>query len=231
MPPKRNHITIEELLGPLNDIERKNAPSLLFFAGDPGLMEAGPRVSIIGSRKASAHGLNNARGLAAWLVRQGAVVVSGLADGVDAAAHKGAIDARGKTIAVIGTPLDKVYPAKNRQLQTRLMRAHLVLSQFPSGHAVHPRNFPMRNRTMALLSHATIIVEAADDSGALHQGWEALRLGRPLFVLERLTKDPKLSWPAKFLHYGALALQPTHLEAMSEYLPEHGRADLVPIDR
>ncbi|HEY6359354.1 MAG TPA: DNA-processing protein DprA, partial [Vicinamibacterales bacterium] len=174
MTPRRNHIAIEELLGPLNDVERKNAPRQLFFAGHLGLMEAGPRVSIIGSRKASAHGLNNARGLAAWLVRQGAVVVSGLADGVDAAAHKGAIDARGRTIAVIGTPLDKVYPAKNRQLQTRLMRAHLVLSQFPSGHAVHPKNFPIRNRTMALLSHATIIVEAADDSGALHQGWEAL---------------------------------------------------------
>jgi len=230
MNPKRRDIAIEELLGPLNDVERKNAPQRLFFAGHLDLMEAGPRVSIIGSRKASKQGLNNARGLAAWLVRRRAVVVSGLADGIDAAAHKGAIEAGGRTIAVIGTPLDKVYPAKNRQLQTRLMNAHLVLSQFPPGAVVHPRNFPIRNRTMALLSHATIIVEAADDSGALHQGWEALRLGRPLFVLERLMNDPKLSWPAKFVHYGALILQPTHLEAMSEYLPEHGRADLVPVD-
>src|ERR1700683_2982297 len=114
MTPRRNHIAIEELLGPLNDVERKNAPSQLFFAGHLDLMEAGPRVSIIGSRKTSGprphHDprLRAARGLAAGLVRKGAVVVSGLADGVDAAAHKGAIDARGKTMAVIGTPLDKV---------------------------------------------------------------------------------------------------------------------------
>jgi len=64
----------------------------------------------------------------------------------------------------------------------------------------------------------------------LHQGWEALRLGRPLFVLERLVNDPKLSWPAQFMHYGALSLSPDQLEAITEFLPEHGRADLATID-
>jgi len=149
---------------------------------------------------------------------------------VDAAAHKGAIEARGKTIAVIGTPLDKVYPAKNRQLQTRLMRAHLVLSQFPSGHAVHPKNFPMRNRTMALLSHATIIVEAADDSGALHQGGK--RFAWVGLVRARAPDERPQAFVAREVRpLWRACLQPTHLEAMSEYLPEHGRADLVPIDR
>jgi DNA processing protein len=222
--------TIEDLLGPLNEVERKNAPKALFFAGDLGLLDAGPRVSIVGSRKASARGLNNARGLAAWLVRRGAVVVSGLAEGIDAAAHQGAIDAGGRTIGVIGTPLNQSYPPKNRQLQALLASEHLVLSQFADGSPVQPKNFPIRNRTMALISHATIIVEAADKSGSLHQGWEALRLGRPLFVLERLMNDPSLSWPKELAHYGALSLDPDGLEAITEYLPEHGRADLAHIE-
>lgn len=223
--------TIEDLLGALNDVERKNAPKKIFYAGDPSLLEAGPRVSLVGSRKASARGLNNARGLAAWLVRRGAVVVSGLAEGIDAAAHQGAIDAGGKTIGVIGTPLDQFYPAKNRALQTRLMKDFLVLSQFESGYPVHPKNFPIRNRTMALVSHATIIVEAQDKSGSLHQGWEALRLGRPLFVLDRLMSDPDLKWPKELAEYGALSLSPERLEDISDYIPEHGRsADLAELD-
>jgi DNA processing protein len=230
MSAQQTQTTIEELLGTLNEVERKNAPKELFYAGDLRLLEIGPRVSIVGSRKASERGLKNARGLAAWLVRRGAVIVSGLADGVDAAAHQGAIDAGGKTIGVIGTPLDQSYPAKNRALQARLMAEHLVLSQFAPGYPVQLKNFPIRNRTMALISHATLIVEAGDKSGTLHQGWEALRLGRPLFVFDRLMNDPALSWPKEFAHYGALSLAPDRLEAISEYLPEHGRADLAHID-
>jgi DNA processing protein len=222
--------TVEALIGPLNDVEQKNAPKLLFFAGDVSLLEAGPRVSIVGSRKASSRGLDNARRLAGWLVRHGAVVLSGLAEGIDAAAHRGAIDAGGKTIGVIGTPLDQFYPSRNRALQALLMREHLVLSQFATGAPIQPRNFPIRNRTMALISHATIIVEAADKSGSLHQGWEALRLGRPLFVIERLMNDPSLTWPAQLAHYGALPLVPKDIEAIAEYLPEYGRADLAHID-
>ena len=230
MNDQETRTTIEDLLGPLNEVERKNAPKELFFAGDLSILDAGPRVSIVGSRKASARGLNNARGLAAWLVRRRAVVVSGLAEGIDTAAHQGAIDAGGKTLGVLGTPLEKFYPAKNRALQTLLMKEHLALSQFASVYPVNPRNFPIRNRTMALISHATIIVEAADKSGSLHQGWEALRLGRPLFVLARSMNDPALSWPKELAHYGAVPLEPEHLETISEYLPEHGRADLAQLE-
>ena len=87
----QNPRSIEDLIGPLNDVERKNAPKLLYFAGDLRLLDAGPRVSIVGSRKASARGLKTARDLAGWLIRRGAVVVSGLADGIDASAHHGAL--------------------------------------------------------------------------------------------------------------------------------------------
>lgn len=85
----------------------------------------------------------------------------------------------------------------------------------------------MRNRTMALISHATIIVEAADKSGSLHQGWDALRLGRPLFILESLLENPALSWPREMVGYGAIALRVDEREPISEYLPEHGRANLA----
>ncbi len=215
----------EELLGLLNDVERKNAPKRLFVAGDTSLLRGGPRVSIVGSRKASARGLSDARSLAQALVGRGAVVVSGLAEGIDTAAHEGAIAAGGRTVAVLGTPLDEFFPAKNRALQERIMREHLAVSQFASGVPSRPGNFPMRNRTMALLSDATVIVEAGEKSGSLHQGWEALRLGRPLFLFESLLRESSPSWSAEMERYGAQAYVPGGLDSLVEFLPERSRAE------
>ena len=213
----------EELLGPLNEVEKKNAPRHLFVAGDRSLLHAGPRVSIVGSRKASPEGLAAASRLSESVVTRGAVVVSGLAEGIDTAAHESALDFRGRTIAVLGTPLDEFFPAKNRALQERIMREHLAVSQFAAGVPSRPGNFPMRNRTMALLSDATVIVEAGEQSGSLHQGWEALRLGRPLFLLESLIRDPVLSWAREMEGYGAQALVLENLELLFELLPERAR--------
>jgi DNA processing protein len=131
-----------------------------------------------------------------------------------------AIAAGGRTIAVLGTPLADAYPAKNRALQQRIMREHLAVSQFAPGVPTRPANFPIRNRTMALLSDATIIVEASEKSGSLHQGWEALRLGRPLFVLRSQFDDPELLWPRELERYGAQPLDLNDLEALVEALPE-----------
>jgi DNA processing protein len=215
----------EELLGPLNEVEKKNAPPHLFVAGDVSLLRKSPRVSIVGSRRASAGGLAEARTLAAKLVSRGAVVVSGLAEGIDSAAHEEAIRSGGRTIAVLGTPLDEVFPTKNRALQERIMREHLAVSQFASGVPSQRGNFPMRNRTMALLSDATVIVEAGEKSGSLHQGWEALRLGRPLFLGESVFGDSALSWPKEMQHYGAQAIALGNLELLFELLPEGGRGE------
>ena len=99
-------------------------------------------------------------------------------------AHTAALDEGGHTIAVLGTPLDQVYPKVNAGLQRRIAERDLLVSQFPSGMKVTPKNFPIRSRTMALLSDATVIVEAGERSGTLHQGWEALRLGRLPFLME-----------------------------------------------
>jgi len=212
----------EELLGPLNDVERKFAPARLYAAGDHGILQAGPRVSVIGSRKASPTGLSHAGQIAETLVARGMVIVSGLAEGIDTVAHQAALSRGGKTIAVLGTPLDQCYPAQNRQLQDRIMREQLAISQFAPGSVVGKGNFPMRNRTMALISHASIIVEAGDTSGSLHQGWEALRLGRPLVILSAVAEDARLTWPAKMVEYGALVLPPTQLDDVLDLLPSPG---------
>jgi DNA processing protein len=157
------------------------------------------------------------------LGERGVIVVSGLAEGIDTAAHETAIASGGRTVAVLGTPLDKAYPAKNRVLQDRIMADHLAVSQFPAGSPSQPRNFPMRNRTMALISDATVIVEAKDGSGTIHQGWEALRLGRPLFLMESLAKDASVSWPKEMLGYGAEVLSRENVDLLLELLPEGNR--------
>ncbi|MEB2283556.1 MAG: DNA processing protein DprA [Polyangiaceae bacterium UTPRO1] len=217
----------EELLGPLNEVERKNAPRRLFVAGDVGLLRAGPRVSVVGSRKVSAEGLARTRALTKALVKRGMVVVSGLAEGVDTAAHETAIVEGGRTIAVIATSLDEAYPAKNRVLQERLKGEHFVVSQFPPGSPVQPKNFPIRNRTMALISDATVIVEAGEKSGTLHQGWEALRLGRLLFLMESVANDPSLAWAKEMMRYGAQVLSRENLELVLEGMPELARGEPV----
>lgn len=212
--------TPEELLGPLNEVEKKNAPERLFVAGDLELLKSGPRVSIIGTRQPSTEGVKRATQLARTLVERYVTVVSGLAEGIDTAAHQGAMKAKGHTIAVLGTPLDQTYPKSNLELQKEIIQGHLAISQFPSGYPVRPASFPMRNRTMALISHATVIVEAGEGSGTLHQGWEALRLGRPLFLMESLFKNPKLKWPGEMVSYGAQALTRQTLDFLFEALPQ-----------
>jgi len=199
--------SLEQLVGPLNDVEKKFAPKKLYVAGQLPIPLPSPRVAVIGSRKASPQGLYAASNITKTLTQHKVVVVSGLAEGIDTMAHKVAIEEGGHTIAVLGTPLDQVYPRRNLQLQEIIMRHHLVISQFPIGYPVQPKNFVIRNRTMALISNASIIVEAGDGSGSLHQGWEALRLGRPLFICSTIMHDPSLKWPKKMEMYGAMELR------------------------
>lgn len=199
-------LSAEAALGPLSDLERRNAPDFLDCLGDHTLLGRFPKVSVVGARKASDDGLRRARRLCRILVQHGSVIVSGMALGVDAEAHRTAIDEGGSTIAVLGSPLDNIHPASNRMLFERIAREHLAVSQFGSGHPILRTNFPRRNRTMALLSDASVIVEASDGSGSLSQGWEALRLGRPLFLMRSVVERVGLAWPNEMLTYGARVL-------------------------
>lgn len=200
-------ITVEGLLGrPLNDVEKKFSPTNLYVKGSIQIPLPRPRVSIVGSRKASPEGLRDSATIAKKLVKKEVVIVSGLAEGIDTAAHEATIATGGRTIAVLGTPLNKTYPLKNFKLQQEIMYNHLAISQFPIGYVTQPKDFVVRNRTMALISDATIIVEAQDTSGSLHQGWEALRLGRSLYIWKSIMNNNQVTWPQKMLQYGAMEL-------------------------
>lgn len=198
--------TVEDLYGPLNDVERKNAPPRLWLQGDDDLLRQGQRVAVVGSRSPSAAGQQRAAQLARKLVGEEITVVSGLALGIDTVAHRTTIAAGGRTIAVLGTPLEEYQPRRNAGLQEQIGREHLLVSQFQPGHPTLRSNFPRRNRTMALICHASVIVEAGESSGTLSQGWEALRLGRPLFLLKSVVENPDLGWPREMLQYGAFVL-------------------------
>ena len=169
-PPNISTLTPEELLGPLNDVEQRYAPKTLHVAGIQTFPLPKPRVAIVGSRKASSNAIKAATSIAKTLVKNGVIIVSGLAEGIDTAAHVAAIGNQGRTVAVLGTPLDRTFPAKNHTLQQAIMRHHWAVSQFPSGHPTTPKDFILRNRTMALIANASIIIEAGETSGSLHQG-------------------------------------------------------------
>lgn len=213
-----------ELLGFLNQIEKKYAPESLYLVGDASLVQQGPKVAVVGSRNASKQGLSRARRLVKRLVDHEVVVVSGLAFGIDTVAHQAAIEFGGRTITVLGTPLDSPSPKENAGLFDQICQNHLAVSQFQVGRPTQRGDFPMRNRTMALLSDATIIVEAGPKSGTEHQGWEAIRLGRELFLLESLVLKG-YEWPNKLIEYGAQVLRDDNVDSVIESLPSAVFAD------
>jgi DNA protecting protein DprA len=170
----------------------------VFYAGELDLLDA-PTVSIVGTREVSDAGWKRASQLARELAKSGFTIVSGLAKGVDTAALTSAISNGGRVAAVIGTPLDKAYPAENWELQQQIYAHHLLMSPFKEGDRVFKSNFPVRNRVMAAVSDATVIIEASDTSGTLHQAAECVSLGRWLFIAKSVVADTSLKWPKKFL--------------------------------
>jgi DNA processing protein len=173
-------------------------PPFLFLRGDSSLFRM-PIVSIVGTRNPSPEGIQRARKLAILLKEKGIVVASGLAKGIDRSAHVGALQVGGRTIAVIGTPLNVYYPKENAKLQETIAQTNLLVSQFPFSHPVREYTFPIRNYTMSGISLATVIVEAKQGSGALYQAQDALKQGRSLFIMKHLFSEPGLEWPKKFV--------------------------------
>ncbi len=141
------------------------------------------------------------------VVKVGGVVVSGLARGVDAHAHRAAIQSGGKTIAVLGTPIDQFAVADLASLQSEIGREHLLVSQFASGSVVDRSFFPRRNRTMAVIAQASIIVHARAGSGTLHHAREAIRLGRPTFIVAAAYNTMSEAWAAELFAAGARQLE------------------------
>lgn len=169
----------------------------IWYSGDIDILKR-PAVSVVGAREVTADGAARARRIARQLAEGGVTIVSGLAAGVDTHALNSAIAAGGKVAAVIGTPITQAYPAENARLQEMIYRDHLLVSQFSEGSRVFRTNFPARNRLMASLSLGTVIIEASDSSGTLHQAAECTRLNRWLFVLRSVVDDNSLTWPKRF---------------------------------
>lgn len=209
----------QEYYNNLTEVEKKNSPKELFYSGDFSLLESGRRIAVVGSRKVSELGIKRTEVITKFLVEKGIVVTSGLAEGVDTVAHTTAIKYGGRTIAVLGTPLNKCFPAGNCELQEEIGKHHLLISQFQENYPVFPKNFPIRNKTMALISDATIIIEAAKNSGTRHQGWEALRLGRSLYIMENIIKDTSVTWAKEMLNYGAQVLTRENFAEIIEDTP------------
>jgi len=163
--------------------EISNPPLVLYVKGDLSLFSK-HSISIVGSRKCTEYGQTVAQKFAASFAQAGIMVVSGLALGIDSAAHSGAINAKGKTLAVIGSGLDKIYPASNKRLAEKIFNGYgAVISEFPFGTEPKPFNFPFRNRIISGLSYATIVVEAAKKSGSLITARLAAEQGRDVFAV------------------------------------------------
>jgi len=169
--------------------ELASPPTALFLHGDPDLLSL-PQIAIVGSRNPSTGGRRNAMEFAAHLAHAGLVIASGLATGIDAAAHRGALDADGFTLAVTGTGLDRVYPAHNRALAHDIAMNGLLVSEFPTGTPPLPANFPRRNRILAGLALGTLVVEAALRSGSLITARLAAEAGREVFAIPGSIHNP-----------------------------------------
>jgi DNA processing protein len=185
--------------------EAADAPWALVGRGDPSLLaglEPSGAVTVVGARRATSYGREVARELGQGLAAAGVTVISGLAFGVDACAHRGALDA-GATIAVLGCGPDIAYPAAHRSLWRRITEEGLVVSELPPGAAAWRSNFPARNRLMAALAGMTVVVEAAMGSGSLVTGSLALDLGRDLGAVPGPVTSRASAGPNRLLAQGA----------------------------
>jgi DNA processing protein len=165
-------------------------PLALFALGDPDLLQL-PMLTIVGTRHPTPGGALNARAFARDLAGRGLPIASGLALGIDAEAHRGALEAKGLTVAVVGTGVDRVYPARHRELAHAIVDGGgLIISELPLGTPPHPGQFPRRNRILAALGLGTLVVEAAPRSGSLITARLAGELGREVFAIPGSIHNP-----------------------------------------
>lgn len=217
-----------ERLGALAD-----APLALFLRGDADWL-ACPLLAVVGSRNATRGGVEVARDFAADLAERGLVIVSGLAVGIDAAAHRGALEVGGGTLAVCGTGLDRVYPAAHAELAERIATAGLLLSELPPGTPPRRRHFPRRNRLIAALALGTLVVEASLASGSLITARLAAECGAEVFAIPGSIMAPTKRGCHRLIRDGAKLVESSAdvLEELAPALAAAGvalAAGLVPM--
>jgi DNA processing protein len=217
-------------------------PPLLFVHGNPDLLNT-PQLAMVGSRNPSASGRQTAQDFARHLARAGLTITSGLALGIDAASHQGALDVGGTTIAVTGTGLDRVYPARHRELAHRITETGIMLSEFPPGTPPRPGNFPRRNRIISGLSVGTLVVEAAKQSGSLITARMAAEQGREIFAIPGSIHNPLVRGCHALIRQGAKLVETASdiieelgamlgsLERPDQPLPESGESGTEPVQQ
>ncbi len=192
-------------------------PIALFVRGDATLLSE-PQLAMVGSRNPSVEGRRNAEEFAEYLAKCGLVITSGMALGIDAASHKGALKG-GKTVAVWGTGLDKAYPPRNRELAEEIIAKGVVVSEFPPGTPPLPTHFPRRNRIISGLAVGTLVVEAAKQSGSLITARLASEQGREVFAIPGSIHNPMARGCHRLLRDGAKLV-----ESAGDILEETGAA-------
>jgi DNA processing protein len=220
----RHVLTLADARYPAGLLQIADPPLLLYAVGV--LPQPWPNgIAIVGSRNATAQGLANARQFGAAFARAGLTVVSGLALGIDGAAHEGALEggpADGvATVAVVGTGLDRVYPKQHHELAHRIAQRGLIISEFPIGTPPLAQNFPMRNRLIAALSHGTVVVEAALQSGSLITAREAAEQGKEVFAIPGSIHSPQSRGTHALLKQGAKLVETA--QDVLEELPQLGK--------
>jgi DNA processing protein len=213
-------------------------PILLYVKGEVTTLSS-PSVAIVGSRRATPYGINAAEKLARDLAQRGLTICSGLARGIDSAAHRGALEVNGKTIAVLGSGLGYIYPRENKKMAQHIEKNGCVISEFPLGTSPSPQNFPIRNRVISGLSLGTCLVEAAEFSGSLITARLALEQGREVMAVPGNITSPNSFGPNLWIKQGAKLVQnwddiveelPRSIkeQVLTFKLPEHRGGSLFP---
>ena len=190
-----------DLLGEISD-----PPTVLYARGNPDAL-ALPRIAIVGTRRPTVYGLRMAEEFGADLGERGVCVVSGLARGIDAAAHRGCVEKNGITIAVLGSGIDIIYPREHQQLAVRIAEKGLIISEFPPGTSPSPRNFPIRNRIVSGMSLGALVVEAGEQSGSLITARLAMEQNREVFAIPGNITSPLSLGPNFLIKQGAKLVQ------------------------
>ena len=195
-------LTMADAAYPTQLLDLPDPPTVLFVKGDPCWLGR-HNLAIVGSRQATPQGLENAEAFATELARCGYTIVSGLAAGIDAAAHRGGLSAQGSTIAVVGTGLDRVYPAAHRELAHQIAQQGILVSEFALGSPPVAEHFPRRNRLIAALGLGCLVVEATLGSGSLITARQAADLGREVFAIPGSIHSPQSKGCHRLLKEGA----------------------------
>ncbi|MEZ5626956.1 MAG: DNA-processing protein DprA [Rhodocyclaceae bacterium] len=200
--PGNHLLTLADAAYPPRLLEIPDPPTLLYVKGDVGLLNR-PGLAIVGARSATPQGESNAAAFAGALAGSGLTIISGLALGIDAAAHGGALDAGGATLAVIGTGADRIYPARNQALARRIVEHGAIVTEFPLGTPVAAHNFPRRNRIISGLAQGVLVVEAALNSGSLITARLASEQGREVFAIPGSIHSPQSKGCHRLIRDGA----------------------------